>query len=224
MYRTGDLVRRRDDGVIEFVGRVDGQVKLRGFRIEPAEIEATLSMHEGVAQAAVIARDDGPGGRQLVAYIVPANGSDFDETSLRRAIGKRLPDYMMPSAFVMLPALPLTPNGKLDRRALPAPQRNAGAYRAPGTPQEEVISAIFGEVLRVERVGVDEDFFDLGGHSLLATRLVSRIRAAFNVELPLRDVFQARTVRNLGILIQAALVTEDVMRTAAQDEREERSL
>jgi len=224
MYRTGDLGRRCDDGVIEFVGRLDGQLKLRGFRIEPAEIETALIAHEAVAQAAVIARDDGPGGKQLVAYVVPANGTVWDETSLRRAISKRLPDYMMPSAFVMLPALPLTPNGKLDWRALPMPQRPASEFRAPRTPQEKRISAIFGEVLNLERVGVDEDFFDLGGHSLLATRLVSRIRTAFNVELPLRDVFQARTVRSLGVLVQAALVTDDAMRTAGQDEREERSL
>jgi amino acid adenylation domain-containing protein/non-ribosomal peptide synthase protein (TIGR01720 family) len=201
MYRTGDLVRRRDDGAIEFVGRVDAQVKLRGFRIEPSEIETALSAHAAVSQAAVIAREDGARGKQLVAYVVRSNGIDPDEAELREMLGRRLPEYMIPSAFVVIDALPLTANGKLDWRALPAPQRKNGTFRAPRTGDEQLMAAIFGEVLGLERVGLDDDFFELGGHSLLATRLVNRIRNTFRVELPLRDVFRNRTVESLGTLV-----------------------
>jgi amino acid adenylation domain-containing protein/non-ribosomal peptide synthase protein (TIGR01720 family) len=201
MYRTGDLVRRRDDGAIEFVGRVDTQVKLRGFRVEPSEIEAALSAHAAVAQAAVIAREDGPRGKQLVAYVVPSNGLDPEEAELREMLGRRLPEYMIPSAFVVIDALPLTANGKLDWRALPAPQRKNETYRAPRTGEEQLLAAMFADVLGLERVGLDDDFFELGGHSLLATRLVNRIRNAFRVELPLRDVFRNRTVESLGTLV-----------------------
>jgi len=210
MYRTGDLVRRNANGAIEFVGRVDKQLKLRGFRIEPSEIEAALTTIDTVGQAAVIARDDGPAGKQLVAYVVPSNGSAFDksrpdETSLRETLARRLPEYMIPAAFVVLDALPLTPNGKLDWRALPAPERAANDFRAPHMPHEQTIADIFADVLGLGQVGLDDDFFDLGGHSLLATRLVSRVRNAFHIELPLRDVFTARTVQRLGVLVQTAL-------------------
>jgi amino acid adenylation domain-containing protein/non-ribosomal peptide synthase protein (TIGR01720 family) len=231
MYRTGDLVRRNADHAIEFIGRVDSQLKLRGFRIEPSEIEAALTAIDSVGQAAVIARDDGSAGKQLVAYVVPSNGTYVvpsnctrpEEVALREALAKRLPEYMIPSAFVTLDALPLTPNGKLDWRALPAPERQTDDFRAPRTPQEQIIAGIFADVLGVEQVGVDDDFFDLGGHSLLATRLVSRVRSAFRIELPLRDVFTARTVQRLGVLVQAALVSHDRL-DAVGDEWEERVL
>ncbi|MFL5000740.1 MAG: amino acid adenylation domain-containing protein, partial [Xanthobacteraceae bacterium] len=197
MYRSGDLARWRPDGVLEFLGRADHQVKLRGFRIEPGEIEAALVGHGGVAQAAVIAREDG-GDKRLVAYVVAAAGATADPSLLRAHIGRTLPDYMVPTAIVVLDRLPLTPNGKLDRRALPAPAKMTHAERLPRTPQEEVLCGLFAEILGVERLGIDDDFFALGGHSLLATRLISRIRAVLGVEPAIRTLFEAPRVEALA--------------------------
>jgi amino acid adenylation domain-containing protein len=195
MYRTGDLVRWAADGQLVYLGRADTQVKIRGFRVEPAEIEAVLAAHPQVRQVAVIVREDQPGRKQLAAYVAPEpQAAQIDEAGLREHIMRKLPDYMMPAAFITVDALPLTVNGKLDKAALPAPDFAARAVgRDPETPAEEILCALFAEVLGLARVGADESFFDLGGDSLLAMRLIARIGELLEVEVRVRRLFAAPT-------------------------------
>jgi amino acid adenylation domain-containing protein len=203
MYRTGDLARRRPDGMLEFVGRTDHQVKVRGFRVEPEEIESTLVAHHSVGRAAVVVRQDTPGDPRLVAYVVAARGVDTVGLGpvLRGFLAGRLPEYLVPATVEVLAELPLTGTGKLDRAMLPAPTYSAGTGRPPTTSRETALCVIFGEVLGVPAVTLDDDFFALGGHSLLAMRLVSRVRAALNVEIPLRAVFETPTVAGMAARI-----------------------
>ncbi|MFI0776429.1 non-ribosomal peptide synthase/polyketide synthase [Streptomyces sp. NPDC021212] len=210
MYRTGDLARRRPDGTVEFVGRADHQVKVRGFRIEPGEVESALTAHSGVADAAVVAREDRPGVKRLVAYVVPGGEAGVDGAELRAHVAAGLPDYMVPSAIVVLDALPLSRNGKLDRAALPAPgpAPDRAAYVAPRDEAERRTARILAEVLGAERVGAEDDFFVLGGDSILSIRLTSRLREAFGAEVSPRLVFTHSTVAAL-----AAALTEASGRT-----------
>jgi amino acid adenylation domain-containing protein len=212
LYRTGDRVRRRADGSLEFVGRVDGQVKIRGFRIEPGEVEAALRRQEGVDDCVVVAREDRPGDRRLVAYLVgPA-----DAEALRERLRRELPEYMVPAAFVALERLPLTPNGKLDRRALPAPEQKARDVSAslPRNELEERVAAAWREVLGVGEIGVDDNFFDLGGNSLLLARVFARLREVRG-DLRIVDLFRHTTVEALAAHLGAAEAPRD-MRHLAQ--------
>jgi thioesterase domain-containing protein/acyl carrier protein len=196
MYRSGDLVRWGADGQLQFVGRADEQVKIRGYRIECGEVRAALAGLDGVEQAVVVAREDRPGDKRLVGYV----SGTADPAGVRAALAERLPAYMVPAAVVVIDALPLTVNGKLDTRALPAPdyQDGGGGYRAPASPVEEILAGIYAEVLGVERVGVDDSFFDLGGDSLLAMRLIAAIETALDTSLSVRTVFEAPSVRSLS--------------------------
>lgn len=199
MYRTGDLAAWNADGQLQFRGRADTQVKVRGFRVELGEVEAVVAGCAGVERAVVMVREDRPGDQRLVAYVETARAhGELTARALRSEVAERLPAYMVPGAFVVVDEWPLTPNAKLDHRALPAPaQPAAGAYRPPRSPQEELVCRLFGEVLGVERVGVDDSFFELGGHSLLATRLTHRIGQALGRPLELRDIFAAPTPARL---------------------------
>jgi amino acid adenylation domain-containing protein len=201
MYRVGDLVRYRPDGRLEFLGRIDHQVKIRGFRVELGEVEAALARLPGVEGAAVLARQE-TGDTRLVAYVAAAPAASLTPAALREALRERLPEFMVPSAFVFLAALPLTPNGKVNRRALPPPDAGAetsGAdFVAPRTPLEALLAEIWSAVLEIAAVGIDDPFWDLGGHSLLATRVLARLLDATGVELPLQALFEHPTVRQLA--------------------------
>ncbi|MFG2912774.1 amino acid adenylation domain-containing protein [Kitasatospora sp. NPDC048298] len=202
MYRTGDVVRRLEDGALDYVGRADQQVKLRGFRIEPGEIEAVLGGHPSVAQVAVTVREDRPGDRRLVGYAVPSGRAGLDVEELRAHAAAALPAHMVPAALVVLAALPVTPNGKVDVRALPAPEHTA-AGRLPETAEERELCAILGEVLALDPVGADDDFFALGGHSLLAARVANLVRARLGSPLSVREVFEAPSAAALAALLAA---------------------
>ncbi|SEK72199.1 nonribosomal peptide synthetase DhbF [Variovorax sp. YR750] len=205
MYRTGDLARWRDDGSLDFLGRADQQVKIRGLRIEPGEIESVLLRHPQVAQAAVVAREDVPGEKRLVAYVVAADAADPQAAELRTHLAQSLPEYMVPSAFVSVPALPLGPSGKLDRKALPAPELQAATpYVAPRTHTEKILAGLWAETLHLPRVGIDDNFFELGGHSLMIVQLISMIRQQFMIDLPLDTLFQVSTIAGLAELLDQA--------------------
>ncbi len=209
LYKTGDLGRYLKDGTIEFIGRSDYQVKIRGFRIELAEIEAMLAQYPSVQEVAAVARDSESGQKYLAAYVVPSQELPCEVEELRSYLRAKLPEYMVPSTFVMLRALPLTPSGKLDRQALPAPEQVrpevARSFVAPRTPVEEVLAGIWARVLGTEHVGIHDNFFDLGGHSLLATQVVSQIRETFQVELRLRSLFETPTLAGLAEVIETAV-------------------
>ncbi len=201
LYKTGDLGRYLPDGNIEYLGRIDNQVKIRGFRIELGEIEALLASHPQIWETVVIVRDDTTGDKRLVAYIVPQSEKTITINEIRQFLKAKLPDYMIPNAFVILDALPLTANGKIDRRALPPPESSSepsDKYAAPRTPIEDILVTVWSEVLKVEKVGINDNFFELGGHSLLATKLVAQIRDRLKVELPLRQLFNSATLAELA--------------------------
>jgi amino acid adenylation domain-containing protein len=227
MYRTGDLSRWLPEGNIEYLGRIDHQVKLRGFRIELGEIETALDSHPDVRQSLVMAREDDPGNQRLVAYVVrhsdssraaaePTNASPNADlvAELRGWLSEQLPEFMLPGAFVVLDAMPLSPNGKINRRALPAPEQSrdtAAAYLAPRTPLEETLAQVWRDVLHLDKVGVQDNFFALGGHSLLATQVVSRMRQAVGVEMPLRHIFEWPTIAELVLKIEEITAGEAVV-------------
>ncbi|HEU5380558.1 MAG TPA: non-ribosomal peptide synthetase, partial [Ktedonobacteraceae bacterium] len=218
LYKTGDLARYLPDGTIEFLGRLDHQVKLRGYRIEPGEIEVALSDCSGVQEARVLVREDTPGDKRLVAYIVPSSHQSITGNELRASLKRRLPDYMVPSAFVLLETFPLTPNGKVDQRKLPVPEKASCQlkehYVAPRNETEQQLATIWMEVLGRERVSISANFFEMGGHSLSATRVIARIRQVFQMDLPLSCLFQAPTIEDLALAMlekQMELIDEETL-------------
>jgi myxalamid-type nonribosomal peptide synthetase MxaA len=228
LYKTGDLVRYQPDGRIEFLGRLDHQVKIRGFRIEPGEVEILLSQHPQVRSSLVIVREDQPGNKRLVAYIIPAEGQTPTSRELRRFLKEKLPDYMVPAAFAILDAFPLSPNGKVDRQALPLPERmqtdSEQTYVAPRNQTEAKLAEIFAQVLEVPQVGVHDDFFELGGHSLLVTRVIARLHHVFQVQLTVMDLFETPTVAGLAESIETTQSVQPVQSpNRFEDERREKS-
>lgn len=210
LYKTGDLARFLPDGQIAFMGRADYQIKIRGYRIEPDEIISVLNKHTAIQNSMVIAREDTPGEKRLVAYIIPAAGAELTASSLREALGEYLPDYMIPSTFVVMTDLPVTANGKVDRAALPIPNEtntlHDEASTAPETPTELRVAHIVTTLLNLETVGIDDNFFMLGGHSLLGTQIIAQIAETFGVELPLRSLFEAPTIRLLAAEIEQRII------------------
>jgi acyl-CoA synthetase (AMP-forming)/AMP-acid ligase II/acyl carrier protein len=205
LYRTGDLARYLPDGNIDFLGRIDDQVKIRGFRIELGEIEAVLQEHPAVRECVVLAREDVPGDKRLVAYIVASPQQSLSIGELMRFLKEKFPEYMVPSAFVTLEALPLNSNGKVDRRALPAPDKTRPelekAFVAPRTEVEKELARIWIEVLDLERVGIHDNFFELGGHSLMATQIINRVRSQMGLDLPLILIFNSPTIMGMAAFI-----------------------
>jgi amino acid adenylation domain-containing protein len=217
IYRTGDIGRMLPDGCLVHLGRKDHQVKIRGYRIEVSEIEMALLDFPAVKEAVVVAREDRPSEQRLVAYLVPARKLSLAVSGLRRFLNEKLPEYMIPSAFVLLDALPLTPNGKVDRRALPAPSRArpelANPFVAPRTPVEKLLAGFWAELLGLERVGIHDNFLELGGHSLLATQIISRVLDTLHVEVPLRSLFETPTVEDMAVVI-----TENMAKKTGDEE------
>jgi acyl carrier protein len=212
LYKTGDRACYLPDGQIAFLGRIDDQIKIHGYRIEPNEIVAALNRHPDVQMSFVLAREDIPGERRLVAYVVPAPGAQPTASALRAFLGTQLPDYMLPTAFVFTEDLPLTPNGKVDRAALPAPDAagtaGAGALVSPRTPVEQQVAGIVAELLGLEQIGVDDNFFLLGVHSLLGAQVIARVADTFDVDLPLHALFDAPTVAELAIEIEHLMLVK----------------
>jgi acyl carrier protein len=212
LYKTGDLARFQPDGTISFLGRADQQIKIRGYRIEPDEIVSVLNRHHAIQASLVIAREDTPGEKRLVAYLVPVAGIPITASALQEHISAYLPDYMLPSAFAPLEAFPLTPNGKIDRAALPLPDENSvlrqGVESVPETPVQARIAGIVAALLKMERVGIDDNFFMLGGHSMMGAQLILEITATFGVELSLRSLFEHPTVRQLSEQVTHLLIAK----------------
>jgi acyl carrier protein len=210
LYKTGDQACYLPDGQIAFVGRIDDQIKIRGYRIEPNEIVAVLNRHPAVQMSLVVAREDTPGERRLVAYVVPTPGAQPSARALRGFLGTQLPDYMIPTAFVRLEAMPLTANGKVDRAALPAPDAantsGDGAFVAPRTPVEQRVAGIVAGLLGLEQIGMDDNFFLLGGHSLLGAQIIARVGDTFGVDLPLHILYDAPTVAELAAEIERVVL------------------
>jgi amino acid adenylation domain-containing protein len=220
LYRTGDLARYLPNGNIEFLGRFDHQVKIRGFRVELGEVESVLGQHSSVLETVVLARADAGGEQRLVAYLVCEPGNESSQSEWRRYLAEQLPEYMIPAHFVTMKELPLTANGKLDRRALPAPEWSRpeleAAYEPPRNATEEVVVRVWAEVLNVERIGVNDNFFDLGGHSLSATGVIFRLRDALRVDLPLRALFESPTPRGLADALARAWGDREVLEEIAR--------
>jgi acyl carrier protein len=206
LYRTGDLARYRADGNLEYLGRADDQVKIRGYRIELGEIEAALRQCDGVSEAVVVVHPDASGEARLLAYIADAQNDPDYARAVREQLKQRLPAYMVPAAIVSVRTIPLSPNGKVDRKALPLPDASSlepsAEYVAPRTELEQTLAGMWADLLRVDRVGIHDNFFDLGGHSLLATQVVSRVRNELDVEMQLKILFNARTVSQLAEQIE----------------------